>query len=211
MAIQDIAVDAWVLKLLSAEKISYGSLSQSIGMQAGFLIAGTCYFILGFDPAVFFFSFGMALLAVNIIIHFSVPEEGFKKEIAPSDKETKQDTKQDTKVEPPLNENPQTTDSLEEVKKSSKFMLLVFAMKGFYKNENLRTLIILALFQNVGVGPLMATFSLRVNKAGISKERISFAQLLLFPLKWIVPICIAQRKSRTLALGQVILKLHLAL
>ena len=80
---QDVAVDAFSLKILSAKNLPYAPSFQIIGQGAGYAIAFTAYFALSkikwggvyfFDAQIFFFYLGLFIVLITIYIHFFVIE-----------------------------------------------------------------------------------------------------------------------------------------
>ncbi|KAL4512768.1 hypothetical protein ABPG72_017453 [Tetrahymena utriculariae] len=206
IALQDIATDAWGIKIMSKENFSYVSLSQAIGMQLSFIFANTVYIQMKFDEQTFFYYFGIFMIVFNLIVHFLIDEYGFNEEKKQQEiKEDEEEEKQQLIAQPDNKVNNQSSGVENKKKKKKDIKVIIQTMKGFYFNEYLRTLIILVMIQNVGIGPLMSTFTLKIQKAGITKEKLSMSQFYQLPIKFLMNFIVAKYFKNSLKVSHVIL------
>ena len=154
-ALQDIAVDGWVITLLERSHVGWGSVCQSVGQSLGVVFGSTIFIQLNSlkfcnrflysspqeEPLVslqgFMIMISILILLINLCIHFLIREKPVKeKNIIP----------------------------LTQILKS---------LLGFYKNKNLRYLVKMQLLWNIGFVTIISTTKIKIMNQGLDKEFLS--------------------------------------
>jgi len=174
IAVQDVAVDGWVLTILTEDYISYGPATQTIGLMLGSLISynlfiplNSTYFcnkylysVAKTEPLLtvetFWYCNALFVLGITIFVHFFVKEKELKAE------------------------------------ESASFKEVVGIVKLFYKNPNLRKLSIVCLTQFMSSMPIIAFFESLMIKNGFHKEVFANISSVLFPIEIIVSVAIGK-------------------
>jgi len=182
IAVQDVAVDGWVLTILTEDYISYGPATQTIGLMLGSLISYNLFIPLNstyfcnkylysapkIEPLLtvetFWYLNALFVLGITVFVHFFVKEKELKSE------------------------------------ESASFKEVVGVVKLFYKNPNLRKLSIVCLTQFISSMPIIAFFESLLIKNGFHKETFANISSVLFPIEVIVSITIGRicKKNREL-------------
>ena len=196
-ATADIAVDGWVLTILSEEYVVLGPTCQSVGQNLGWYISQFLFVQLtsvrfantyiysepSTEPLVTFsgyFNFwGIFTLILTIIIHV------FKKETNPTTREFS---------------------SLWEVYST---------LKGFYINKNLRFLCLWMLFFRAGFVIMDQAGFLELVRKGLPKETLTNIGIVAYPVQFIIPIVVSkytlQKLELQMALNGVLIQIVFAL
>lgn len=169
-ATADIAIDGWVLTLLSEEYVAVGPTCQSVAQSFGAFISQLLFVQLtsvkfandyiysqpSNEPLITYGGYlrfwGIATLIVAFLIHF------FKKETNPRSREFS---------------------SVWEVFKT---------LKGFYHNTNLRFLCFFFLTYRLGFIFIDSAGFLELVRRGFPKETLSFIAMCVYPVQFIGPI-----------------------
>lgn len=173
-ATTDIAIDGWVLTILSEENVALGPTCQSVGQNLGWFLSQFIFVQLtsvkfandyvysepSTEPLISYGGYmrfwGIFTLIFVFIVHF------FKKEI-----------------------NPQTREfsSVWEVFKT---------LKGFYLNKNLRFLCFVYLTYKIGFIFMEGAGFLELVRRGLPKETLTTISICAYPIQFIGPIWIAK-------------------
>jgi len=184
-ATADIAVDGWVLTILSEENVALGPTCQSVGQNLGWFLSqfifvqitsvkfanDYIYTTPSDQPLIsygaYFKFWGIFTLIVTFLIHF------FKKEVNPTTREFK---------------------SIWEVYST---------LKGFYHNKNLRFLCAFLLVYKAGFAFMDPAGFLQLVKKGFPKETLTTIGILAYPIQFIAPIWVAKYNLKKMELQMV--------
>lgn len=183
MAIQDIAVDSWVITLLSKQSLGYGAMTQTIGLTMGRIFSVNVFIPLSsvsfcnanfystpsdtpiLTMHMFWMISAVATFGVTFYIHMFVKEDEAHEEL---------------KSQP----------------------LAVFkTLKYFYKNHNLRNLTLVSLTQYIPIAPISTISGRILIQKGLSIELFANLSTICIPFQFfssflISRICAQNKEMR---------------